>query len=102
MQKRNKESIVSKISKSPNDGQEKLYLQSSEKLLRYDQSKYPVNEGNSTVFREILRIIPNEANIKIVTGYAGLTTIIDLCIRAKEAKEITKGSSSSNSKKAKK
>ena len=63
--------------------QERLSLVSSEALLRYNQTEYPVNEGNDNVRKEIMNDISVKRNITIVTGYAGLPTLIDLISKAK-------------------
>ena len=63
--------------------QEQLSLVSSEALLRYNQTEYPVNEGNDNVRKEIMNDISVKRNITIVTGYAGLPTLIELISKAK-------------------
>ncbi len=81
---------LEKINSQPrSESQERLSLISSEKKLRYNQTKYPVNEGNRSVYKEIKKDIGQKKEITIVTGYASLQTIIDLCNRAKEAQKIT-------------
>lgn len=76
-------------SQQKNESQERLSLISSEEKLRQNQTLYPVNEGNKTVYKEIIKDIGQKNQITIVTGYASLHTVIDLCNKAKDAEKIT-------------